>query len=498
MPGHFLDELRDNFDAQSTRPAIAYRGRTISYGELDAWARRCAARLQRLSVEPGDRVALFTPNKLPFLVAHLGAMYAGAAPLPLNPSYTREELRYFFSDSQARLIVAGAEQRALAESVAASLDRPPHVVPDQFVFDVSDASPHEVRAGADDPCLVVYSSGTTGWPKGVVHTHQNAASALRALQDAWRMTADDVVVNVLPLFHVHGLCFATHLTWLAGGCVHVEDTFEPRASMEAIACATVFMSVPTLYYRLLEDPEFPAIAQRWTRARLFTCGSAPIRPEVLPRLQEILRRPVINRYGMTEAYVITSLPLDGPWPDGSVGLPLAGVELRLVGGDGAPAAPREAGSVQIRGPNLFRQYWQNLQATREAMASGWFDTGDVGTLDANGFLTLQGRKHDLIITNGFNVYPQVVERVINDCPGVRECAVVGLPDARRGERVAAAIVRHDPALDEATLVAWWNDRLVYYQQPKQVVFVEGLPRNALGKVLRRELREQLRQAAGDR
>jgi malonyl-CoA/methylmalonyl-CoA synthetase len=204
---------------------------------------------------------------------------------------------------------------------------------------------------------------------------------------------------------------------------------------------------------------------------------------------------VINRYGMTEGHVITSLPLDGPWPTGSVGRPLEGIDVLIADEDGQPAPPGAVGAVLLRGPNLFREYWRNPEATRAAFASGWFDTGDLGRVDADGFLTLVGRKHDLIITNGFNVYPQVVERVVNECPGVRESAVVGLPDRRRGERVVAVVVRQDPSLDERRLRAHWAERLVDYQRPSAVVFAAELPRNSMGKVLRRELRAQL--AAND-
>src|SRR5262249_40201075 len=215
----------------------------------------------------------------------------------------------------------------------------------------------------------------------------------------------------------------------------------------------------------------------------FTCGSAPIRAEVLPRLEEILGRPVINRYGMTEAHVITSLPLGGPWPQGSVGLPLRGVELQVVGDEGRPVPAGEVGRGRLRGPNWFQEYGRQPEATRQAFATGWFDTGDLGTRDAAGFLTLVGRSNDLIITNGYNVYPQVVERVINGCPGVRESAVIGVPDDRRGERVVAVVVPADPGLDEARLQAYLADRLVDYQRPRAVVFLGELPRNAMGKVL---------------
>jgi malonyl-CoA/methylmalonyl-CoA synthetase len=338
---------------------------------------------------------------------------------------------------------------------------------------------------------MIYSSGTTGQPKGVVHTHANLAASIRSLQGAWRVTPDDVVVNVLPLFHVHGLSFGAHLSLLAGCRMLMDDWFQTRRTLDLVGRGTVFLSIPTFYYNFLDEPQFREQAQTWSGVRLFTCGSAPIRPEVLPELEAILRRPVINRYGMTEAHVISSLPLDGPWPQGSVGIPLAGIEMRLIQDDGTPSGPGELGSVQARGPNLFHEYWHKPEATREAFASGWFDTGDLGCRDADGFLTLVGRKHDLIITNGYNVYPQVVERVINECAGVRESAVVGVPDRLRGERVVAAVVRSDEALSERSLHTYLSGRLVHYQRPADIVFVANLPRNAMGKVLRRELRDRI-------
>lgn len=487
MAGHFLNELRESFAQNSGRYALEYTGRRWTYAELDAAARRCAAWLQSAGVNAGDRVVLFTPNKLPFLIGHLGAFYSGAIVLPLNPRFTREEMRFFLTDSGARIVLAGSEQRALIAELSAQLPQPPRVLSDAECLRAPPEEWSELFPGNDDPCLILYSSGTTGWPKGVVHTHSNIAHALHALASCWQMTSDDVVLNILPLFHIHGLAFATHLTWLTGGCLVVHDTFEPLQTLDAIARATVFMAVPPIYYKLLDEPQFAEAAKRWTKTRLFTCGSAPIRPEVLPQLEAILGKPVINRYGMTESYVISSLPLAGPWPYGSVGLPLAGVELSIIAENGSPVPPGEVGSVRIRGPNLFRQYWKKPEATTSAFAGGWFDTGDLGQLDAAGMLTLVGRQHDLIITSGYNVYPQVVERVVNECSGVAECAVLGLPDQQRGERVAVAIVRGDAMLNESQIQAWCKDRLVHYQQPKSIAFVDSLPRNSLGKVLRREL-----------
>lgn len=490
MKPHFGNQLRQTFATHAARPAILYRGEAITYGDLQPQITRCAAWLQHLGVQRGDRVVLFTGNKLPFLIAQLGAMFAGGVPLPLNPRFTREELRYYLSDSGARVIVVAEEQRTMIESLVAELDQRPLVVLDSTAVAPSAADFVEPNATAEEACLILYSSGTTGWPKGVVHTHANVASSLRGLAECWRMTPDDIVVNVLPLFHIHGLAFATHLTLLVGGCVQIEDSFDVPRVLEIIGESTVFMAVPPIYYKLLEEPRFREAAQHWQRVRLFTCGSAPIRTEVLPELQSILQRPVINRYGMTESYVISSLPLDGPWPDGSVGLPLAGVEVRITRADGTEADAGEVGAVHIRGENIFRTYWNKPEATQAAFKTGWFETGDLGQVDERGFLTLVGRQHDLIIVSGYNVYPQVVERVMGECPGVGECAVLGLPDPQRGERVAAAIVRSDASLDETRVRAWISERLIHYQQPKSLLFVDALPKNSLGKVLRRELREQ--------
>jgi malonyl-CoA/methylmalonyl-CoA synthetase len=502
MNAPFLNTIQETFATQASRPAVVHQGRTYSYRELDAQARIGAAGLQTLGVTKSDRVALCTSDKRAFLLAHLAALYAGAISLPLNPRFTREELRFFLTDSGARVAVVGNEAQPLVEALRPELPSLQAMIPDAAVPQISPGVYHAPNLSPDDPCLILYSSGTTGWPKGVVHSQENVASSLRALQRCWRFTPDDVVLNVLPLFHIHGLCFATQLTLMTGGCLILDD-FEPQRTMQRVTDCTVLMAIPTIYYRFLEQANFREVARTWQKTRLFTCGSAPIRAEVLPELEGILGKPVINRYGMTEAFVITSLPLDGPWPGGSVGLPLNGIEVRVV------AEAGEVGAVQLRGPNLFREYWNKPHETLAAFSpllpgeglgvrAGWFDTGDLGFRDAAGYLTLVGRKNDLIITSGFNVYPQVVERVINDCPGVRESAVVGVPDARKGERVVAVVVRADPTLDEHRLRAFWSERLVDYQRPRSVVFVDALPRNAMGKVVRRELRDLVDQDKGER
>jgi malonyl-CoA/methylmalonyl-CoA synthetase len=416
-------------------------------------------------------------------------LLGGGVSLPLNPKFTREEMRHFLADSGAAVVVADPGGVPLLEELRPSLPSLRGVVTADETSSAPSDSGRHVSTAPDDPCLILYSSGTTGRPKGVVHTPANLGSSLRALGDCWRITPDDAVLHVLPLFHIHGLSFAAQLTLLAGGRLLLEDGFHPERTLAAATRATVFMAVPTIYTRLLNYPGFLAAASGLSTVRLFTCGSAPIRPEVLPVLEEILGRPVINRYGMTESHVIASLPLDGPWPWGSVGLPLAGLEVEVVDSAGRSLPTGEVGAVRVRGPNLFREYWRNPEATAKAFAGGWFDTGDLGSFDGNGFLTLAGRSTDLIITSGYNVYPQVVERAVNECPGVRESAVFGLPDAVRGEVVAAAVVRAGPELDEDRLREFLATRLVDYQRPRVFVFVAELPRNAMGKVPAVELRK---------
>ena len=484
----FIDLLSRRFANHPDRPAITYRGETITFGGLERRAKSAACFLQARGLEKGDRVILYTPEKLPFLIVHLGILLSGGMSLPLNPSFTAGEMRYFLDDSEARFAVASGAQgqllRDLQEHCSAlqGVFDPESVVARRSGFRSVDVQPK-------DHCFMLYSSGTTGQPKGVVHTHENLGFSILDIQRCWRFTPDDVLLNVLPLFHIHGLSFATHMALVSGSHTIIEDTFQPRRTMELIRDVTVFMAVPTMYYAFLRRPEFRTKAREWKNTRLFTCGSAPIRPGVLPELEEILGRHLINRYGMTESHVITSLPLDGPFVQGSVGLPLDGVDFKLEREDGATGAA--VGEVRIRGQNLFSHYWKKEDETARSFdKEGYFSTGDLGFLDKNGFLTLVGRKKDLIITGGLNVYPPVVERVINEHPNVAESAVIGVPDEFRGEKVVAVVVPSGD-LDTRDLDSFCRERLVDYQRPTEIRIARELPRNTMGKVLKRELKENI-------
>lgn len=496
----FIELLKHQFEENSAKPAIVYHNEILTFGQLGKKAEKVGAFLQEKGLEKGDRVVLYTPEKLPFLIIHLGIILSGGVSLPLNFNFTKDEMSYFLNDSGARFVFADNEQAALVKGIKDKCPKLEEVIEPAKVTEIDDSKKFkEVEIDAEDNCLILYSSGTTGQPKGVVHTHQNLAASLLDLQKCWRFCPEDILLNVLPLFHIHGLSFAAHLSFISGSSMILEDKFHPLKTMEKIKDATVFMAVPTIYYAFLRRPEFKGKAKEWKKTRLFTCGSAPIRPEVLPELESIINNNLINRYGMTESHVITSLPLDGPFKQGSVGLPLDGIEMKLVSEDGkilSAEAKGEngdpvVGEVKIRSKNLFSHYWNKPEATaKDFDKENFFSTGDLGYLDEDGFLTLVGRKKDLIITNGYNVYPPVVERVLNEFPQVKESAVIGIPDLRRGEKVMSVIVPNG-TIDIKALKVHCQSKLVNYQRPVDFKLVEELPRNTMGKILKRVLKKEV-------
>jgi len=493
----FVELLRNQFDQHADKPAIIYHGDILTFAQLESRAKGVGALLQDVGLEQGDRVILYTPDKLPFLIIHVGIILGGGVSLPLNFSYTQDEMLYFLNDSGVRFVFASGEQASLIGQIKDSCPKLSKIInPTEAIAKRGSKRFKEPTLRAEDNCFMLYSSGTTGRPKGIVHTQQNLAASLLDLKKCWRFVPEDTMLNVLPLFHIHGLSFATHLSLISGASMILEDTFHPLKTMERIKDATVFMAVPTIYYAFLRRYEFKKKAKEWKRTRLFTCGSAPIQPAVLPELEAILNTHLINRYGMTESHVVTSLPLNGPFPQGSVGLPLDNMEMRLVAEDGeTPSAGTDqhkaVGEVKIRSKNLFSHYWNDPAATASAFdEEGFFSTGDLGYLDELGFLTLVGRKKDLIIIDGYNVYPAVVERVLNSSSHIRESAVIGIPDKRRGEKVVAIVVPNGhPHARE--LKKHCQERLASYQVPTRFELVDELPRNAMGKILKRVLRDTL-------
>ena len=451
--------LRSRFPADRSAPCLLLPdGDDLSYGGLEDGVGRLAALLLAKGVGVGDRVAAQTAKSPQGLMLYLASLQIGAVFLPLNPAYTASEIAYFRQDAEPALFVTEAGELA-REAEAFS---PRTII-------------HE--SGPGDLAALVYTSGTTGRAKGAMLSHHNLASNALALQTAWGFSGDDVLLHALPIFHVHGLFVAIHCALLSGAPMLWLPRFEEDAVLTALPRATVMMGVPTFYGRLLADPRFTA--QAAAHMRLFISGSAPLLESAFDAFEARTGMRILERYGMSEAQMITTNPLQGERLAGSVGFPLPGVALRIAGG-------ARTGVVEITGPSVTSGYWRNAEKTAQAFTTdGFFITGDVGRLDAEGRLWLSGRANDLIISGGLNVYPKEIELVLDELAGVTESAVIGVPHADFGEAVVAVIAG---AGDETDIIGACRERLAAFKTPKRVIFVEDLPRNAMGKVEKAALR----------
>lgn len=460
MSANLYDILAAGFPADRSKPCFRLSdGTAISYGALEDAASRVAGHLVALGVKPGDRVALQAEKSPQAVMVYLGALKAGAVYLPLNSAYTAAEVAYFRKDAEPAVFVTD---------------------PPNFVAEAQAAAPlaQAVARDAADLASIIYTSGTTGRSKGAMLSHGNLAANALALHKAWGFTPDDVLLHALPIFHVHGLFVALHCAFLSGAPMVWLPKYADAEVLEGLTSATVMMGVPTFYTRLLANPGFSREAA--AHMRLFICGSAPLLPSTFQEFEDRTGMRILERYGMSEAVIITTNPLDGERIAGSVGYPLPGVELRIAGG--------ETGVIQIRGPSVFSGYWRMPEKTAEEFtADGFFITGDVGRQDPDGRVWISGRAKDLIISGGFNVYPKEVELVLDELPGVVESAVIGVPHPDFGEGVVAVVMGEG---DEARMIAAARGQLAAYKAPKRVVFVDELPRNAMGKVQKNLLRER--------
>jgi malonyl-CoA/methylmalonyl-CoA synthetase len=344
-----------------------------------------------------------------------------------------------------------------------------------------------VPRGPDDLAAILYTSGTTGRSKGAMLSHDNLASNSAMLRDYWQFTDKDVLIHALPIFHTHGLFVATNVALFAGASVVFLPGFDADAILEAMPRATALMGVPTFYTRLLGDARLTR--ERAANMRLFISGSAPLLVETHEQWEARTGHRILERYGMTETNMSTSNPYEGERRAGTVGFPLPGVEARIMEG-GAEVATGEIGVLEVRGANVFQGYWQMPEKTAEELRpDGWFITGDMAMRDADGYITIVGREKDLVITGGFNVYPKEIEGLIDDIPGVLESAVIGVPHPDFGEAVVAVVVASDPALEAATVAGALEGQVAKFKQPKQVILLPELPRNTMGKVQKKALRE---------
>ncbi|MCP5327030.1 MAG: malonyl-CoA synthase [Steroidobacteraceae bacterium] len=486
--------------AQGPKPCWIVPGRgSWSFDDLRAQSARQAAALRAAGLRPGDRLLLQAEKSPEFVLLWLGCLRAGAVFIPLNTAYTAAEVRYFALDSRPRLLVCDPKQAATLAPVAAECGARLHTLDAQGGGSWSDAvaalpavTAHAncEPCGADDLAAILYTSGTTGRSKGAMLSHGNLESNARTLVELWRFTADDVLLHALPIYHVHGLFIATHCALLAGASTLLLPRFDVAAVMAQLPRTTAFMGIPTYYVRLLDEPTFGRDTA--SHLRVYICGSAPLLPATFAQFEQRTGQRILERYGMTEAGMITSNPYDGERVAGSVGFALPGVSVRVAGPDGTELPQGEPGVLEIRGPNLFKGYWQMPEKTAEEFrADGYFITGDVVTQDADGRIAIVGRAKDLVISGGFNIYPKEIELQIDALPEVVESAVIGVPHPDFGEGVVAVVVRRSGAtLDEAQVQAALHERLARFKQPKRVFFVDGLPRNAMGKVQKARLREQ--------
>ena len=493
---HLFEALRGGV-SDLTAPALRDAGgRLWSHGSLIEKSGAIANVLSSIGVKPGDRIAVQVQKSPEALTLYLATIRAGAVFLPLNPAYTLSELAYFFRDAEPRLIICAPEQKAAIANVigdGARLETLGERADGSLAQLARDAerSFSDVARGPDDLAALLYTSGTTGRSKGAMLSHENLASNARTLVECWKFTSEDVLIHALPIFHTHGLFVATNVILMAGGSMIFQNRFDPAAVIAAMKEATVLMGVPTYYVRLLQQS---ALTREATAGmQLFISGSAPLLPDTFTAWRQRTGHSILERYGMTETSMNTSNPYEGERIAGTVGRPLPGVELRVVDLEGGTPLPADAiGMIEVSGANVFRGYWRMPEKTAsDFRPDGFFVTGDLGKVDSRGYVHIVGRGKDIVISGGLNVYPKEIEQEIDQIHGVAESAVIGLPHPDLGEGVTAVVVTTPGCtLDEKAIVAALGGRLARYKQPRRVLFVKELPRNAMGKVLKNVLRQE--------
>lgn len=468
-----------------------------TYGDLASLSARMAAALSARGAVPGDRIAAQVEKSPAALALYLACLRGGFVYLPLNTAYQPPEVSYFLADAEPSVFVCRPESvetlaphaRESGVATVLTLD----ATGGGTLADEARAAPDNQSihlAEADDLAIIIYTSGTTGRSKGAMLTHGNLAANGEALRRAWAFETGDVLLHQLPLFHVHGLFISTHCVLLSGARMLFHRRFDAALAVANLPRCSVMMGVPTYYTRLLAEPAFTRDSA--SSIRLFVSGSAPLLLETFREFEARTGQRILERYGMSEAGVITTNPLDGDRRGGTVGQPLEGMEVRVTSPGDVPLPPGEPGGVQIRGESVFKGYWRMPEKTQEEFTSdGWFRTGDVGVFDEAGYLSIVGRAKDLIISGGYNVYPKEIELELDAWPGVVESAVIGVPHPDFGEAVTAVVVLTAGAtLNEAEVLASLRARLANYKVPKRIHVVPDLPRNAMGKVQKNVLRER--------
>ena len=479
-----------------TQLLITEDGRGVTYAEADEASSRMANSLLQLGAKPGDRVTVQVEKSAENLFLYLGCLRAGLVYHPLNTAYKASELAYFLGDAEPTIVICASDALSTIESVL-----PPKGVKAVLTLDADGSGSLMKQAAAanteadvahckgTDMAALLYSSGTTGQPKGIMLSHDNLRTNTESLVEIWGFSTSDRLLHALPIYHVHGLFTAVGCVMMSGASMVWHSSFNDRAAIAALPECTTMMGVPTFYTRLLANPDFGP--QCCANMRLFISGSAPLLAETFVEFQQRSGHTILERYGMTETGMNTSNPLQGERRAGTVGLPLPGVKVRVVDEAGEAVAGGETGNLQVKGPNVFPGYWHMPGKTAEDFtADGFFNTGDKACIAADGYVSIVGRAKDMIITGGLNVYPKEIELVIDDMPGIKESAVIGIPHADFGEAVIAVIVPDGSAPRAEDIIAHCKAQLANFKIPKRVEVIDALPRNAMGKVQKNLLREQ--------
>ncbi len=475
------------FGGRPNAVALEWACQEYTFADLDRRATRMAQELNARGLGRGDRLAIYLPNRIEYIDLFVACTRLGVIVVPINVLYRDREMAHILGDATPKAVVVTDEAawgradqaawgiEALAQGAAA---RP--------------LTPVNAALDGATPAALVYTSGTTGPAKGAVITHGNLCANARMLVDTWRFTSDDRLLLALPLFHVHGLGNGVHC-WLLSGCrTRLLERFEHGSAAATLLDfgPTVFFGVPTMYVRLLEV-ERSAAREIGGAFRLCVSGSAPLPAQVLENFEALFGQRILERYGMTETLMTLGNPYDGERRAGTVGLPFPGVSIRIVDEHGQMVRDNESGELFVQSPTVCAGYWNRPDATTAAFADGWFRTGDIAERACDGYVTLRGRRSDVVISGGFNVYPREIEELLAEHPSVAEVAVAGVPDPVRGEvPVAFVVLRADAAADPDALISYCRDQLASFKVPRRVVFLDRLPRTALGKVQKQLLKAE--------
>jgi malonyl-CoA/methylmalonyl-CoA synthetase len=469
----------------------------MTYSSLQQSYNRVADGLIQMGVKRGDRVILFMPKSLDLVALHLGVQKIGAISVILNPGFKKDEMDYFLRDTDARIVITGKREEALIRSIddkrlLLSMDTETPFT-EQKLFPERSSQTITAEAGLDDPALLIYTSGTTGQPKGSILTQQNFIQDAKNIIHIWEMTEKDVLCHALPLFHVHGLCFALHTSLIAGAKIVMCDEFSPDGTLDILSqqagdlACSIFMAVPTMYLRMMDRIE--GVRPDFSHLRLLASGSAPLLPKDFERIKNVFGKEPVEREGMSETGMNFSNPYRGVKKPGSIGLPLPRVEARIVNPEThQDVKPEEVGEIWLKGPNVTPGYWNKPKETEAVFVKGWFRTGDLGKTDEDGYYYITDRLKHIIISGGENISPKEIESVINQHQDVLETCVVGIPDEKWGEKaVAAVILKPGAASTEKEIRDHCKQHLLDWKCPKEILFLSELPRNKMGKIMKEEV-----------